>query len=261
MGPAGVGSRWSLRGKRAVVTGGTRGIGRATAETLLDLGASVLVVARDAAVVESTRLQWKQSGRDGDVVVADVTSSEGRAALERAAKDRWGAIDLLVNNVGSGLRKPFAEYTDEDVEGLVSRNFTSAVAVSRLLFPLLSRGTEAAVVNVGSVAAIVTVRGTPVYGPVKAALHHFTRALAVEWARSAIRVNAVAPWFTRTPLAEGLLANPEVHDAIVARTPLGRVAEASEIASVIAFLCLPASSYVTGQVVPVDGGMSVAGLL
>jgi tropinone reductase I len=92
-------------------------------------------------------------------------------------------------------------------------------------------------------------------------VHQLTRTLAVEWAAHGIRVNAVAPWFTRTPLTEGTLARPEMLEAIVARTPLGRVAEADEIASVIAFLCLPASSYVTGQTIVVDGGASSAGLL
>jgi Tropinone reductase 1 len=106
----------------------------------------------------------------------------------------------------------------------------------------------------------LSVRNTAIYGAVKAALSQLTRALAVEWAPDRIRVNAVEPWFTRTPLAEGLLAQPAVSGPIVARTPLGRVAEPDEIASVIAFLCLPAASYMTGQSLAVDGGMSVAGL-
>lgn len=252
---------WTLQGKRAVVTGGTKGIGRATAETFLDLGASVLVVAREPGAVEAARREWKDSGRDGEAIVGDVTTGEGRAALVREATTRWGAVDIVVNNVGSGLRKPFVEYTDADVDMLVSRNFTSAVGVSRALFELLTRGADSAVVNVGSVAGLVSVRGTIVYGALKAALHQLTRGLAVEWAPAAIRVNAVAPWFTRTTLTEGVLANREVHDAIVARTPIGRVAEAHEVASIIAFLCLPASAYMTGQTLVVDGGMSGAGLM
>jgi tropinone reductase I len=253
-------ARWSLQGKRAVVTGGTKGIGRASADTLLDLGASVLVVARDPQGVEATRGEWKRNGRDGDAVVGDVTSVEGRATLAREVSSRWGALDILVNNVGAGLRKPFADYTESEVDDLVSRNFTSALHVARVLFPLLSKGVDAAVVNVGSIAGVVNVSGTAVYGALKAGLHQLSGGLAVEWARNRIRVNAVAPWFTRTPLTEDRLANREFHDAIVARTPLGRVAEAPEVAAVIAFLCAPASSYVTGQTLPVDGGMSIAGL-
>jgi tropinone reductase I len=253
--------RWSLKGKRAVVTGGTRGIGRATADALLELGAQVLVAARDQDAIGSAREAWRKSSYDGDGVAADVTSAEGREALARAVEDRWGALDILVNNVGAGLRKPLLDLSDADITDLVSRNFASTLNVSRRLYPLLSRGAAPVVVNVGSIAGVVTVSGTPVYGALKAAVHQLTSGLAVEWAKAGIRVNAVAPWFTRTPLAESLLANPDLHDAIKRRTPLGRVAEASEVGSVIAFLCLPASSYVTGQTLNVDGGMSVAGLL
>jgi Tropinone reductase 1 len=102
--------RWSLKGKRAVVTGGTKGIGRATADIMLDFGATVLVVAREPRDVEATRQIWKEERVDGDAVVVDVTSDEGRAALAREVTTRWGAVDILANNVGAGLRKPFVDY-------------------------------------------------------------------------------------------------------------------------------------------------------
>jgi tropinone reductase I len=256
-----VSARWSLHGKRVVVTGGTRGIGRATAECLLELGATVIVVGRDESRADETRREWRANGLAGDVIVADVATVEGRARVIDSLRAGRHPLDALVNNVGGGLRKTFVEVTVEDLDRLVALNFTSAAMLTQALYADLKAANGAAVVNVSSVAGMVSVRNTATYGAIKAALSQLTRALAVEWAPDKIRVNAVLPWFTRTPLAEPLLAQPATSGPIVARTPLGRVAEPHEIASVIAFLCLPASSYMTGQNVVVDGGMSVAGLV
>jgi tropinone reductase I len=256
-----VSARWSLHGKRVLVTGGTRGIGRATAECLLELGATVIVVGRDESRAVETCREWRAKGLAGDVIVADVTTVEGRAHVIDSLRAGGHPLDALVNNVGGGLRKTFVEVTIEDVDRLVTLNFTSAAMLTQALYADLKAANGAAVVNVSSVAGMVSVRNTAIYGAIKAALSQLTRALAVEWAADKIRVNAVLPWFTRTPLAEPLLAQPATSGPIVARTPLGRVAEPHEIASVIAFLCLPASSYMTGQNVVVDGGMSVAGLV
>ena len=254
-------AKWSLKGKRALVTGGTRGIGRATAECLLDLGADVLVAGRDEARAAELRQTWRASGKHADVVIADVTTVEGRERILGAARAEGASLDVLVNNVGAGLRRSFAELTIDDIDQLVELNFTSAALLTQALYPDLRAAGGAAVVNVASVAGRMSVRNTAIYGAIKAALSQLSRALAVEWGPDRIRVNAVEPWFTRTPLTEPVLSQPAMRERIVARTPLGRVAEPDEIASVIAFLCLPAASYVTGQSLPVDGGMSIAGLI
>jgi Tropinone reductase 1 len=252
--------RWSMCGRHALVTGATSGIGRAVAETLLDLGAEVLVVGRDAARVNEASSSWASAGRPGRAVCADVTTKQGRATIVAAVADRWSTLDALVNNVGGGNRKAFVDNDDDDMDALVVRNLTSAAALTRDLHPALARAGRASVVNIASTAGLIGVPRTTLYAGLKGGLTQLGRSLAVEWAHYGIRVNTVSPWFTRTPPIEDLLAQPGVATRIVERTPLGRIGEPDEIASVVAFLCLDASSYVTGQNVVVDGGATVAGL-
>ncbi len=238
-------STWSLAGKTALVTGGTRGIGRAIADELRSLGASVLVVARNAH-------------GDGEVA-ADITTPEGRARIVAAARVR-GPLHVLVHDAGANVRGPLVGYDDATIEQLVALNLTSPILLSRDLHPLLRDAGGASVVHVGSIAGVVAIPTGVAYAAAKAGLAQVSRTLALEWARDAIRVNTVAPWYTRTPLAEPILAQPARLAAIVAATPLGRVAEPEEIAAAVAFLAMPASSYITGQCLAVDGGMSIQGL-
>ena len=252
--------RWSLSGKSALITGATSGIGKATADALLGLGCQVLVVGRNYERGERVRRAWQEQGYAGDVVIADVATSTGRAATVAAVCERWASLDVLVNNVGEGNRKRFVDVTDDDLHKMIALNFTSAAALLRDLHPLLRSADAAAVVNVASVAGLMHLPNTAIYGALKGALRHLSASLAVEWAPDRIRVNSVSPWFTRTPRIERLLANPEVANAILARTPLGRPAEPDDVAAVIAFLALPASAFVTGQDIVVDGGATISGL-
>jgi len=243
---------WRLQGRRVFVTGGTKGIGRAVVEELTSLGAEVIFCARQAAEVEAT---MKATGATG--FVSDVTTREGRVAIKRTLSEK-GKLDVLVNNVGANLRKAFTDYSDDEVNLLVEVNLTSFLSLTRDLHPLLNR--PASIVNVSSVAGLTALRTGVPYAVSKAAMLQATRTLALEWAQEGIRVNAVAPWYTKTPLAAPVLARPDALATIVKRTPLGRVAEPIEVARAIAFLALDASSYVTGQCLVVDGGFTIHGL-
>ena len=146
------------------------------------------------------------------------------------------------------------DYADDEWRQLFETNLFSAFELSRFAFPLLSRHAASCIVNVGSVSGLTHVRTGAVYGMSKAALHQLTRNLACEWAEDGVRVNAVAPWYIRTRRTSDSLAQPEYYEEVIARTPMRRVGEAEEVAAAVAFLCLPASSYVTGECIAVDGG-------
>jgi Tropinone reductase 1 len=239
---------WHLAGRNALVTGGTRGIGRAIADQLRELGANVTIAARSPADLPGFTC-----------VAADVTAAADRAALVAAVAAR-GPLHVLVHNAGTNVRGPLVDYDDATIERLIALNLTAPLLLSRDLHPLLRAAGDASVVHVGSVAGQVALPTGVAYAAAKAGLAQAARTLALEWARDGIRVNTVAPWYTRTPLVEPVLADPERLGAVVARTPLGRIAEPHEVAAVVAFLALPAASYVTGQCLAVDGGMTIQGL-
>ena len=250
-------SRWRLDGQRALVTGASAGIGFAICRELLGLGAQVLMVARDQDALETARgeLEDEFPGPEDAVLAlsADVTDEEQRAEIIDWVSD-LGGLHLLVNNAGGNLTRPATDYGEDQWRSIFEINTFSAFELCRLSHPLLSKHAASSIVNVGSVSGLTHVRTGAPYGMSKAALHQMTRNLAVEWAEDGIRVNAVAPWYIRTRRTSGKLANPDYLDDVLLRTPMGRIGEPEEVASAVAFLCLPAASYITGECIAVDGG-------
>ena len=250
-------NRWSLEGQRALVTGASAGIGLAICRELLGFGAQVLMVARDPEALEKARVELEEEfpGPEDAVLAlpADVSDDEQRVEILDWVADQ-GGLNILVNNAGTNLTRPALDYGEDQWRGIFETNLFSAFELCRGAYPLLTRHAASSIVNIGSVSATTHVRSGAPYGMSKAALQQMTRNLAVEWAEDGVRVNSVAPWYIRTRRTSGKLSDPDYLDDVLLRTPLGRIGEPEEVAAAVAFLCLPASSYITGECIAVDGG-------
>jgi Tropinone reductase 1 len=251
---------WTLKGKKALVTGGTKGIGLAIVEEFLALGAEVFLVARNQQEVDNLVVTLQSRGSIVDGLAGDVSEGPVRTKIIETLTQRWGRLDILVNNVGTNVRRRFIEYNEEEYRRLFDINLFSLTEMCRLAHPLLAKGENASVINMASVAGSFDVQSGPPYGMTKAAIIQLSRHLAAEWAEYNIRVNSVSPWYIATPLTVPVLTKKDRLDKILARTPMNRVGQPAEVASAVAYLAMDHASYITGQDLKVDGGMSVKGL-
>ncbi|KAK9072365.1 hypothetical protein SSX86_008799 [Deinandra increscens subsp. villosa] len=253
-------SRWSLAGMTALVTGGTRGIGYAVVEELAELGAIVHTCSRNEAELNQRLQEWRAKGFTVTGSVCDASSRpQLQQLIETVSSIFNGKLNILINNVGTNIQKLTMEYTAEEYSMIMSTNLESCYHTSQLAHPLLKASGHGSIVFISSVAGLVHIYAGSIYGATKGAMNQFAKNLACEWAKDDIRVNSVAPWYIKTSLVEHVLSDKEFLNKVVSRTPLKRPGEANEVSSIVAFLCLPAASYITGQTIAVDGGFSVNG--
>ena len=241
-------SLFDLSGRTALVTGSTRGLGLALARTLADAGARIAVNGRSREAAEEVAATLP------DAVSApfDVTDADAVAA----GIDALGPVDILVNNAGITLRRPLLETTLEEWRTVLETNLTSAFVVARAVAPgMIERG-QGKIVNVGSVMSVLARETTGAYAAAKGGLRMLTRTMCAEWARHGIQANAIAPGYFRTDLTAPLTENEEFTRWLERRVPAGRWAEPEELGGAVVFLSSPASGFVNGHMLVVDGGMT-----
>ncbi|WBV72328.1 SDR family oxidoreductase [Legionella pneumophila] len=252
-------SHWNLQGKKALVTGGTRGIGRAIIDEFLELGAEVVVVAKNKDNLEKVINNWSSKGFRVSGIEADLNQEESYSHIIKTITQKWDVLDILINNIGINIRKPAQDYLPHEFEEIMQTNLTSAFKLCQLAYPLLKKSAQGNIVNIASISGLIDDASGAPYGMSKAAMIQLGKHLAVEWAQDNIRINTIAPWYIETELTKPALSNQEKLNAIISRTPMRRVGQPHEVATLAAFLCMPAASYITGQCIAVDGGFLANG--
>jgi NAD(P)-dependent dehydrogenase (short-subunit alcohol dehydrogenase family) len=249
-----------LKGKVAVVLGGTSGLGRAIAMGLVEAGADVVASSRRADAVEETAKAVEAKGRRTIRAASDVTDRASLEKLRDAVLQAFGQVDILVNAAGRTKRTPSLDVSEEEWDAIVETNLTGAMRASQVFAkPMLERGTGS-IIHIASLASFVGLMEVAAYTASKAGVAGLTRALAVEWAPKGVRVNSIAPGVFRTPLNTNLLDGTERGREFKVRTPMQRFGQAEELQGAAVYLASDAASFVTGQLIAVDGGFLASGV-
>ena len=251
--------KFDLAGKVAVVTGAGQGLGKWIALALADAGADVLVAALHAETAEKTCAEIRAMGRKSTFLAVDVSDVEAVKAIMDTAEADLGRIDILVNNAGVNVHKTALDFTPEDFARVVDVNEKGVFFCSQAAAVRMIPNGGGKIINIASSVAFLVRAGIPnsVYAMTKAGVVMLTKALAEEWSRFNITVNAVAPGYFLTPLVEDRFKDKEMYNTIASSTPLGRAGSPEDIMGVVVFLASAASAYITGQTICVDGGRTI----
>ncbi|VXC68457.1 Rhamnolipids biosynthesis 3-oxoacyl-(acyl-carrier-protein) reductase [Oceanicaulis sp. 350] len=250
---------FDLTGKTAVVTGGTRGIGEMIATGLLKQGARVFITSRKPDAVKAAQERLSEFG-EVHAIPSDLSTNEGGQAFAKWLSEQTDAIDILVNNAGATWGAALEEFPEDGWDRVMDLNVKSIFFLTQALLPQLQAASKAAgrgrIINIGSIEglALPMMEDTYAYPASKAAVHHLTKVMARRLARDKITVNAIAPGPFESKMTAFALSNPEGRDAVSAHIPLGRIGAPDDMIGLSAFLASPASDYVTGQIIALDGG-------
>jgi NAD(P)-dependent dehydrogenase (short-subunit alcohol dehydrogenase family) len=247
---------FDLKGKVALVTGATRGIGKSIAEELARAGARVALCSRKAEACEATRSEFKEKGFDVLAQPCNVSRKEELQALVDATAAKWGAIDIVVANAASNpYYGPLTGISDEALDKIFANNVKSVLWLAAMTLPGMKNG--GSFILVGSIGGLLANTVIGAYGMSKATGHHLVRNLAAEWGPKGVRVNAIAPGLIKTEFARALWEDPKRAQERVSNTPLRRLGEPQDIGGIAVFLASPAAAFITGQCIVADGGVTI----
>jgi NAD(P)-dependent dehydrogenase (short-subunit alcohol dehydrogenase family) len=247
--------KFDLSGKVAVVTGGTKGIGKAISLALAEAGADVVPTSRTLEDVKKTVAEIESLGRASLAITTDVSKSDQVEGLIKAVVEKFGRVDILVNNAGiSPYYKRAETVTEEEWDQVINVNLKGVFLCSQAAGRVMIEQKWGRIINIASIGAVVGLPKLVTYCASKGGIAQMTKVLAAEWARHNILVNCIAPAYTETEMTAGMRNSPQILEQLTGATPLGRLAKPEEIAGMAVFLASEAASFMTGQIVLVDGG-------